>query len=140
MPEIRDRITVVETVYYQPQGDDATAIDGSYSRELNSHEQIYRRNCEVGEEWEPLDSGWIDRAGLLVVKNTEGLNQQRMPTGEEKEELKRKVLQIAYKGEEDCCWLIPPGESMRGLPSHIKCLVVRCKRGTCSFSVHVIPD
>src|SRR3990167_2766898 len=55
------RIVVVENVYYQKTGEpNATATESRFSHWLVTDEQPYIRKIKVGEEWMPIDRGWIE--------------------------------------------------------------------------------
>jgi hypothetical protein len=102
------RIVVVEQVYFQDaNGGDPTSTDTRFSRAIHTDEQPYRRPAiKVGPEWTKVDTGWIERVGLLVVANN-GTVPIAVGVGREHEDLS-----------------IPPNESMRVVP---KCpIYVRC--------------
>lgn len=140
VPIVKDRITVVESLYYQPFGGNPSVIDCRYDRWLDCvDEQPYSRKSKVGEEWIPLDIGWITACGLLHIENNEGKFPFRIPTAEEKAESNAKVLEINYAGSERCL-LVPPGESTRIIPSHPKDLLIRCRKGQAKFTVTAFPS
>ena len=141
MPDIKDRVTVVETVYHRPFNAEATSVESRFTRDLESNEQVYRRHLLVTEEWKPLDCGWLKDAGvgMLVLHNEEGRNLQTRPFQEEKEAISQRVVELAYGPEDHQGWLILPGESMRACPSNAKGLFVRCRKGTAQIIVNLIP-
>lgn len=141
-PVVKDRITVVETIYYQPFGDQATSVESKFDRILDSvDEQPYSRKCKATEEWQSLDTGWVKTCSMLSIENNEGKFAQRIPTPEERDEAKAKVLELAYSGEyvDEDTWLILPGESMRGLPADLSRLLIRCRKGSAKFTVTAFP-
>ncbi len=138
MNDIKNRITVVETVYHQVMGDQPDCLESRFTREVESQEQPYRRNCKVGEEWQALDTGWLDEVSMLVIRNEEGTNLQVHPTEEQKADLAKKVLLLSST-DSSTNWLILPGESFRGVPSTVKNLEVRSQSGTIRFILYATP-
>lgn len=63
------RLTVVEHVYHQAPGVEATTTDSAFARNLSTDEQPYSRTCKVGTEWQPLDCGWLKESSMLTLKN-----------------------------------------------------------------------
>ena len=143
MRQIKDRLTVRETVYHHPFGHNPQAIETRFSHELETTEQLYERHLQVTEEWQPLDCGWLkDKVGMLVIQNDEGHFLYVNPTDEEREAAANRTVEVAYKKpEQSCsnCWLIPPGESMRARPSHASELAIRCQSGVAEITLYLIP-
>lgn len=134
----RARLTVVEMVYYQAPGEQPESYTCNFCRELLSEEQPYQRKKLATEEWKPLDFGWVDVAGQLVITNDEGKNRQVTPSPEELAVLAEKVIQVSTFAT-DFYWKVPPGESMRAYPSDHK-LFIRCTKGTARYTITVIPE
>ncbi len=140
MQRIKDRITVVETVYHQPYGRNPRAIESKFSRELETTEQLYERHLQVTEEWQSLDCGWLkDNAGMFVIQNDEGHFNSFNPSDAERALVAKKTVEIAYENPNSCRWLIPPGESMRARPSHACSLLIRCQSGNAEITLFVFP-
>ena len=140
MGDLKDRITVREMIYHQQAGEQPTGTETKFSHELESHEQPYQRRLSVGEDWIPLDHGWIEEASLLSIFNEEGKFLQVNPTDEERAEAAKKVLQVSPTINVVVNpWIILPGQSMRGCPLSIRSMFVRSQSGVISFSVHIFP-
>lgn len=143
--EIPDRLTVVENVYHQTQGEDPFHISTTFERKLQTQEQPYSRTTSVGEEWEQLDCGWLgDNVGMLIIANNEG-KFARIPTEEEREEVAKRVLIIGYRYRDldsPACdaWEIPPGESFRGSPTNSKSLYIKSLSGRTKYTINLIPS
>ena len=142
-----NQITVVDKIYHRQGSESPTSVSSRFIRHLQTDEQVYERRTRVGEEWTPLEHGWIEEAGMIVIQNTEGTTLQVIPTEEEKEETAAKILELSVTdglldsppGVLAKPWLIPPGESFRGYPSDVSKLVLRCRSGVCRYNVHVYP-
>lgn len=133
-----DRLTVVEQVYHQPFGEEATCISSRFSRHLKTQEQIYQRFRRTAtEEWQELDFGWIIKVGMVTIQNEVGKGLQAIPTDAEKEAMAKQVLEITF-GNLVALLLIPPGESIRFIPVSAN-LSIRCQSGKAKFSYSVIP-
>lgn len=151
MAEQKDRLVVVESVYHQPVGKEAKLIASRFSRELSSDEQPYQRELKASERWEPLDNGWIDKAGMLVIRNNEGQFLQTQPTEEERQEVAERVLEICCEDRDALSvdndfpislfpqWWILPGESMRACPADLGSIYIRCRSGTAQFTLDLLP-
>ncbi len=136
---VKSRITVIEHIYHQEFGESPTQVESRYSRDLDNDTQPYTRNLRVGEAWEPLDTGWIAEAGLLIIQNNEGKFPFCNPTEEEREEAKKKILEVCYGFDSDTCWLTLPKESTKLVPSMLKGLNIRSQYGVTKFTIHVYP-
>lgn len=137
-PVIKDRLTVVEQIYHRPHDGEPTLIERRFSRELDTYEQVYKRQRVATEEWQLLDCGWIERAGMVIVHNEEGARTQAIPTDLEKQEMVGRVIEVGYSSDKGT-WLILPGESFRGYPDAVENLLIRCQRGSARYTIHVLP-
>lgn len=148
-PEVRDHITVVETVYHCPAfGGDAFVSDSRFNRYLETYEQCYeRKHIKAEETWQKIDLGWIGDCGMLVILNEEGLYAQRNPTDEERARTKSKVLEVAFLSSQESLpqetppgsWLVRAGETMRASPSGVSNLFIRCRSGRAYYTVRAFP-
>lgn len=136
------RVTVVESVYHflpkrQPQGSEVR-----YSRTLASAEQIYVRLMQIGPEWAKLDCGWVKAASMLVLSNEEGKGLDRVPTPAQRAETAARVVELATTTPEGALVstdLVPPGESLRRIPSELGWIWVRCRTGTALVTLTLVP-
>lgn len=139
-PPLRDRMTIVEKVYHQPQTGEAYCCETVFERWLDDEESVYSRKMKVSEEWKLLHFGWFSDdgkpVGMLVIRNDEGRDLQRLPSDEEKTKTASLILEI---GVHDLpLFDVFPGESFRATPSG-QDLYVRCLGGECSFTVFAFP-
>lgn len=135
---VKNRITVVESIYHQEFGYAASSVQARYSRELESDSQPYGpRRMTAMEGWTLLDTGWIDEAGLIVIENLEGKIPSIIPSENDKEELAKKILCVSYG--QDPGWLILPGETMKAMPQDLEKLGIRSLFGNTKFNLYVCP-
>lgn len=135
------RVTVVGSMYFQGSEGERASAHTQYQRVLESTEQVYERRCKVGEEWEPVDLGWLDKDGaaaIIHIKNEEG-TFKTVPTEEEVLESEEKVLELAFRDTADC-WLIRPTDTFRGEPLSMNELMIRCRKGTARYSIFLVPN
>jgi hypothetical protein len=140
---INDRITVVERVYHQIIGEQATSVESRYSFDLETTEQPYKRIGSIGDqEWEPLDFGWLGtNVGLILLSNEEGKYLQTNPTEEEQAETAQRVIEVSFQAGESS-WIVPPRQSMRVMLSPYRsCLpLIRCRKGRARYVLHAFPS
>jgi hypothetical protein len=118
-PRVRSRVVVSESLFHQVPRKEPTAAAESYSRWLDSDDSPYvRPSIRATEEWAVLDVGWVQKVGMLHVKNA-GPGTLRLASGDEPG------------------WVVFPGETIRGVPGGP--LRVRSEGGDSMYSVTVIP-
>lgn len=113
--QTQSRITVVESLYYQPPNGGSPASYGSqFARWVGTSEQPYVRRTQTHDaEWHPLDTGWVRNDALLLLSNESGKNMEVNPTKEELERISRQVLELSVAPDLPAFCSIPPGESAR---------------------------
>lgn len=135
-----DKLTIVESIYHQPFGEQPTQVENRFEQILSSSEQPYQRKLKATEEWQQLDFGWLESVGMILIVNTEGKFLQLQPTEEEKEETAKKVLELCYRIS--VCpfgWSILPGASFRGQPNDPTTLHIRSQSGVTRFMLYAWP-
>jgi hypothetical protein len=141
-PVAKSRLGVVEHVYYQATNDQATQVEGRFSRPLSTMEQPYRRKIVATEDWQPLETGWLNEAGMLFISNEEGKCPQVVPTEKQRADMGARIVELAFGTDfatTGDCWLILPGETFRGQPKDVKKLYYRCQRDTATCWVTIFP-
>lgn len=157
-PLEKNRLVVIHTVYFQAHGfQPLQPVEARYERLLDTPEQHYGpRQMVIGEEWEPIDQGWFKDApvGSLVLHNLEGKFLQRVPTEAEKRDMESRVLEIAVIHPSEMgkqgMWDPPrqgplsfasvrPGEDCRFEPTHLPCLLLRCRKGKAKCTLTLFP-
>ena len=143
MAEVKDRITVVEKVYHQSVGEQPTQADVVFVRNLLTKEQPYVRHVKVGENWTPVDYGWLNSVSFVVIQNDEG-KFVVVPTPEELATVMARVVDVSFKESVGHGSLqIPPGESLRCSPSDdtsTKALCLRCRSGVAQVTITAYPE
>jgi hypothetical protein len=139
------RIAVVEMVSFNSPGISSHSTDTRFVRHLKSDEQPYIRQLTIGEDWQPLDLGWVKNPSMIIIENREGSFMQVQPTREEREEAAKKVVEIGIRnGETEATWpdwLVRPGENFRGSPSFIDTKIeIRCQHGKAKVTVNIFPE
>lgn len=135
----RSRVTVVETVYHQTGEGHTTPIESKYQRFLGSVGPGYLRLQTVGEDWQPLDVGWVQDASFLHIRN-EKPRYSRVPTAVEQGIAESKVLELRMEDSEIPFSEVRVGESIRINPMYVRMIQVRCRSGEAKFTVNVLPE
>lgn len=127
---------VVCTVYHQQPGSEPVSVDSRFSRWLDTDEQPYLRKLTLAEEWVPLDKGWLEVAGMLVIRNDEAKDQTR---------IHNPVIEVAIvKDNEGGNWIVPfafvrPSESAQFEPVCLDNFRLRCLKGQAKCTLALIP-
>lgn len=90
----KTRITIVNSAYFQPVDGDPKLFDRKWSQALTTDEEPYQRKMKVGEEWQPLESGWLNgEASLLVIQNLKPRFDHNLSEAELKE-VEEKAVEL----------------------------------------------
>lgn len=131
------RVTVVEQVSYQ--GDTDLAFSQPPFTRMVSSEQPYQRVVTIGEEWVPLDLGWVKEPGMVLVANKAPV-RQTYPTPEEAKVAGNAVVELTFNiaGTHSIPNIeILVGEDTRICP--LAPIMVRCRSGRAQIVVTAIP-
>lgn len=148
------RLTVVGTVYFQPQGDEAMSVGNPFSRQLSTDEQPYVRTLRIGEEWVDISKGsWLEGGSMICISNDEGKHLIQQQTPEEKKHSANKILEVAFEHSilEDATMhtpdvpmeafaLVLPTEDIRFTPAAFKRLRIRCRKGAAKCTISLFPE
>lgn len=87
-----DRLTAQFAIRHESCGQDATSVGATFSMLLKHKEQPYKRTgIKVGQQPVPLDLGWLESVGYIVIENKSQL--PRNASKEQKEAYaKHRVL------------------------------------------------
>jgi hypothetical protein len=133
----QSRVTVVERIYYQSPGGQPTLCAAGFTRLTESEEPPYfRRNLKVGEEWQPIGTGWFTEIGFVVIENQEKLLSVQ-PTKEERDAMRAQIIEVAL-GDEHVTF-IRPKENFRFDPRSLDKFRIRCLSGQTMYALTVFP-
>lgn len=143
-----DRVTVVDMLYHVPADAQPRAFESRYSRPLATQQEPYQRaRLEATPEWTLVNTGWLASCSGLLLRNEAGMFRQLKPTDEERAATAQHVIQVALCPTNNlrdindrAVWLVHPGESMRGCPSTLGALAVRCLAGPCRYALFIVPE
>lgn len=138
------RLLVVEQLIHRtPSGQQAW--EGRYGRNLTTDEQPYHRQFTVGPEWQVLECGWVQTAGMLYLTNEEGKDRRTYPNETEKKDLAEKVVEVGAADGEGFypvrfARVRPNGESARFEPIDLASFRVRCPAGPARCTLTLLPE
>tara|TARA_R110002020_G_scaffold12409_6_gene45506 strand:- start:13422 stop:13910 length:489 start_codon:yes stop_codon:yes gene_type:complete len=133
----QDRLTARLDVYYEQAGSSPSQVSCSFATLLpKSEEQVYVRKINIEEEWKPLDLGWVENVGTVVLENRKKIFQT-VPTTEEIKAEEKKVVFIRNK-KETIGWAIPSGGFFIAATKGEE-IEVRCLSGSTKAVVNVFP-
>lgn len=133
------RLTVVEQVSYQGEESGVVGSHAAYSRRLKTDEQPWVREFTLGDQWKPLECGWIEACGLMTLKN-KGLTATVELCFLPPDDLGPRTNWSPPKREPSADCYLPPGESMRVVPADVKRLRVRCREGSARCALTLYPE
>ena len=133
------RFTIYAMVHYEQFSDQPDSVEMSFSQNLLSKEESYQRRKTVGEEWQVIDLGWVSSPAFIVIENLEGKNLPIIPSKSEQQEIDARILRLAYHGNDDEGWLIPPKLFFFGVPANPERLTIKCCSGTAAYRIKVYP-
>ena len=121
----KPRMTVVETVYHRLPGESPTSKDIGFSFDLESDEQIWERRMKVCSSWIPLDCGWVESVGMVIVKNESD-----------------SVIEIGVSlgGDQVPVQRLMPKESLRMRPHDSRTVLIRSVTGAAAIVITVYPN
>lgn len=136
-----NRITVLNTVHHECQGEQPRTIQSAYSDGLQTDEEAYTRRHKAEQVRYPLDTGWIppDKAGLIIIENLEGRDLLVNLSEEEKQLLAGKYLELRLDPDSKQCIIMPPRMSICFLTSHVEDAVISAPNGPVQYRVTVLP-
>ncbi len=109
--DLGDRMTVKIQLYHEHSGEQPHATDVSFSGTLDTEHEVYQRRLNVGNDWEPLDIGWIPEGdvGYVVLDNRTGKGRHSNPTEAEKAEEALHIVYVRLGDDGGCGWPVRPG-------------------------------
>lgn len=138
-PKEQDRITCQFSIVHEHCGDPPFTLGCSFSSICKTVEQPWTRRVQIGEQWIPLDIGWIENPGLIVIENQTGKGLLVNPTEEELAEINSKMIYVTCN-EPDVEWIIMPRMHFFARPKTLENIRVRSSSGKIKASIHVLPE
>lgn len=143
------RFTFTYNACYQEPDHQLDAVMGAYQRVCSSTDaQYYHRRIKIGESWQKVDCGWLERASFMDLGNDEG-KYQVVPTREEKAIVDGRIVEVGVairvvEGTTErevvgLITLIRPQESFPLPVADISTIRVRCQRGEARCTLNVFP-
>ena len=148
------RLVVVESLYHCGEVGTPTNHDTRFNRILATDEQPYSRiGIQLTEQWQPLQTGWLKDASMLVLTNLKA--ERRTLTAKGVPNPVQALLPdktgwvevgLAFTGlnDEIACQLpfahLPPGETLRFSPTNLNQLLLRCAHGTARCNLLLLPE
>ena len=90
------RLTALLNVHVEHHGEDPDTMACRVCRPTVDNSQLYgprRFTVKLGKPM-PLDLGWVDVPGLVVLENRTGIRLQNIPTPEEQADLNSRTLLV----------------------------------------------
>lgn len=146
----KGRVTVQETVYFQPSDSDFgdVAIPCSYVEMLTTGEQPVQRWLTVTEKWVELPKGWLEQASLLILSNLGPPNPLYQPSQREIEDREKAIVEVAliqfsYVQYQEDRYLpithLSPQRNCRWKPVDLSLLRLRCLKGSTKVLINLLP-
>ena len=98
-PPPPNRVTVVETVYFQSPSLAPVTAESRYSYDARDPDlQPYQRTAVVKGQWQPLDLGWLtgQRVGDLVLRHQPPY-RATTPTEDQRAEDRSRAIEVGIK-------------------------------------------
>lgn len=137
------RVTMTGTIYHESPGDQPFSISIVNEMRCETLEQPYQRAIRgIGEEWRPLETGWLtaEQVGLVVFENLTGRVATVNPTEEQLAEQAQKFLEIGFAPDLKPVLLIPPKLSLPMYPSETTgSIMIRSRKGLIDCKVTIFP-
>jgi hypothetical protein len=147
---VASRLTVVEQVGYQAEGQDPVGCVTRYLVASAGAEQPFERKWTLdhGGQWVRLPRGdWFDQAALIVLSNLTGTAPlQRIPSKEQKAQEAGRVVEVRFVdpgqtpvAEATSHMLLPPGEGLRLRPADLGGIWLRSRHGPARLHLTTFP-
>lgn len=97
-PELPCKLISVSNLHHRDKNGKVNTTTSRFVRELSSKDEPYKRTITLGEQWEELDTAWVDieNIGYLFLRNDGGRPFQVVPTHEQIQEARSRVVELGY--------------------------------------------
>ena len=142
-----DRVTVRGEAHFEHFKEDPVSAQGVFEFATGDTDgAVYTRRLKIKQEWKPLDCGWVEKLGLLFLKNNTGPREGSVPTEEEKQSLSRCVVEVWFNRTGDEVQntpsnplLIRPGRFLMFEPQSKDNIWLRCVEGEANLKLTAFP-
>lgn len=148
-PLTHPRITLLtQVIHHLPGAPGYGPKPLRYARDTIVDEQAYERTVRVGEEWKPLDLGWVGTdyhgaGAVLLVVNCSVPKPQRVPTVEERAENLAKTIIVGIEQNDgsvlELGYGFPDEQVLCIHPLNLPRYRVRCGSGEGRYSIFLVP-
>ncbi len=133
-----DRITLSCVLHFEQFGEEAVTgvSEGSFTQK-QSEEPAFQRWVYATEDLEPMDTGWVDDVGYVLLESRVGRGLSLNPSSEQEAEMKKQIVEVRTSTDAAPMLLFP------GLPLmafFTEPPLLRCRHGKCKIHVTVIPN
>lgn len=125
-------LAVVGTVYYQPVNGQPSGVPRNFQIPIYTDQDPLIRRVPIGQEWQPLDKGWLSEVGFVEVFNEAGVGLAVHPSEEAKQNLSNQIVEVGGI-------VVRPGCAARFEPVDFASLKIRCRNGTVVCAVSLWP-
>ena len=91
-----DRLTIITQIHHDHTGRPTFSGEVRFDRVLETVDQPFHRELEVGEEVTQIEAHWIKRVGHLLIENVTGKVIQLQPSDAEKKETAKKIVRVSF--------------------------------------------
>jgi hypothetical protein len=137
--EIKAEVTVVNKAYHQPGDSDPTCVETGYSYFLETDEQPFTRIHTVGEDWIPLQTGWLTDSSLVIISNDGAKRANVVLTEEEEDERSKRFILVAFEDTSRPTIIIRPGRSAEFEPLTLNGIKIRCTKNSVRYTASILP-
>lgn len=138
------RGAVTGVLYHLVPGQPPLSVPMRVNRALRTDEQAWSRRFHVGDQWQRLETGWVERCSLLRIANEEGKGAPRALADEHRELLDAAAVEVGVSvgpgSDPVAVDVIPPGAEVLRMPPSLGCVWLRCRRGRAAVSVIALPE
>ena len=106
----RNRVSITVRTHHQILGSNANSHEFGFQYFPDSLDEPYiRERIQLTQTELPLDTGWIQKPGLVILYNTTTLASNQIPTQEEVEEVQSRLIYLYNEANPDSGFYIRPG-------------------------------
>jgi hypothetical protein len=134
-----DRITAQFHCHHEHLGSPPVSCGGNFASMLETCEQPYVRRVKLGENWEPLDTGWLARkpVSLICLRNVTRISSpHQVPSQEDLKDLSERVILLKC-GPGVSEWQIKPGRFFVAEPAEMKLAAINVRSAFVSSDLEI---